>query len=379
MAVVVFWLSAVVLGYVYVGYPFAVRMLAAVLGERVRRSAELRPTVTIVVVAYNEARNILAKIANIRALDYPPELVDILIASDASDDGMDEIVTSSGLEGVELLRVEGRLGKTACQNVAASRARGEIIAFTDATTQIARGALRSMIADFADEEVGCVAGLLVYRGKGENLTAAGGVAYWGYEVALRTAESQLGTLIGVSGCLYAVRRAAYRPIAPNLISDFVISMRMREQRLRTVLEKRALCFEETLDCSKQELSMRVRVAIRSIAALVQERRFLNILRDPLFAWQLVSHKLLRYASAYFLVTMMASSAMLIHVPAYRVALILELLVVAAGVAGFVLQLRAHKLGLLGKPYYFLLTNIASIIATMRYVMGKRVVTWNPIR
>lgn len=379
MATLLFWLSAATLGYIYFGYPLIVRLLARLHGRPVKSVAGARPTVTVIITAYNEEKSVRAKIDNIRLLDYPQQLLDIAVVSDASSDATDEIVRSCGLDGVQILRVEGRRGKTACQNIAATRANGDILIFTDATTRIERNALTALVENFADPDVGCVAGLLVYEKKGENLTAAGGVSYWGYEIALRSAESLLGTLIGVSGCLYGVRRSAYRPIAPNLISDFVIAMRMREQGLRTVLETRAVCFEETLDRSTHELSMRVRVAVRSIAALVGERKFLNIFSDPVFAWQLWSHKLLRYASPYWLLLMLFTCTMLVQIPFYRAVLFVEVALVVAGVAGFILQLSARSTGVLSKPYYFLLTNLASGIATLRYLRGERIVTWEPMR
>lgn len=379
VAAAVFWTFAAILAYVYLLYPIVVRVLASVAGRPVRRSSGVSPTVTVLITAYNEEKGIAAKIDNVLALDYPPESLDVIVVSDASSDGTDAVVRAYGSPRVQLLRVEGRVGKTACQNHAVSQARGEIVVFTDATTHIRPDALIAMIENFGDEHVGCVAGLLIYQGKGENLTAAGGVSYWGYEVALRSAESKLGTLIGVSGCLYAVRRRAYRPIAPGLISDFVIAMRMREQGLRTVLEPRAICFEETLDRSGQELAMRVRVAVRSINALVGERRLLNPLIDPLFAWQLWSHKLLRYASPYCLMMTLLSAAALAASPFYRLAFLCQLLLIGAGLLGFLLQLSARQLGLLSKPYYFLLTNLASAIATIRYARGERMVTWKPIR
>lgn len=378
-AVLVFWLFAGILGYVYFLYPLIVRALAPVFGRAVRAVAGHRPTVTVLITAYNEQKSIAAKIANVLSLDYPAELLDVVVVSDASSDRTDEIVRNYGSPRVRLQRVEGRRGKTACQNAAVVAARGEIVVFTDATTQIEQGALAAMMDNFADPQVGCVAGLLIYQGKGENLTAAGGVSYWGYEVALRHAESRLGTLIGVSGCLYAVRRRAYRMISPTLISDFVIAMRMREQGLRTVLERRAVCFEETLDRSGQELSMRVRVAVRSINALVSEKRFLNPFVDPLYAWQLWSHKLLRYASPYCLLLTLAASLALIAHPFYRVALLIQGVLIAAGMAGFALQLSERRAGLFSKPYYFLLTNLASAIAAARFIMGERMITWNPIR
>lgn len=374
-----FWLCAAILAYVYFLYPAIVRLLAVVAGRPVRRSAANRPTVTVLITAYNEQQSIAAKIGNVLALDYPPDLLDVIVVSDASSDATDEVVESYGSPRVRLLRVEGRVGKTACQNAAAAQALGEVIVFTDATTHVQPDAVATMIENFADPDVGCVGGLLVYQAKGKNLTAAGGVSYWGYEVALRSAESRLGTLIGVSGCLYAVRRSAYRPIEPGVISDFVIAARMREQGLRTVLEARAICFEETLDRSGRELAMRVRVAIRSINALICERRFLNPFVDPLFAWELWSHKLLRYASPYCLLATLGASVILAAIPLYRLALLVQVAVIVAGAAGFVLQLSAQRLGILAKPYYFLLTNVAAAIATVRYVRGERMVTWNPIR
>jgi len=374
-----FWASACVLGYVYFGYPMIVSLLAVVMGKPVRCAQNFYPTVTVIISAYNEENCIRAKIANLLALDYPPHLLDIVVVSDASSDATDEIVRSCRIDRVRLLRVDGRRGKTACQNAAALRASGEILIYTDATTQIASTAVRTMVENFADPNVGCVAGLLVYEDRGENATAAGGVSYWGYEVALRLAESRLGTLIGVSGCLYAVRKSAYQPISPVLISDFVIAMRMREQGLRTILEPRAICFEETLDRAMSEFSMRVRVAVRSIGALVGERRFLNLLADPLFAWQLWSHKLLRYTAPYWLILMFIASASLADHLLYRAVLVMQLASIMAGAVGFMLQLDSRRHRLLSKPYYFLLVNVASLVATLRYLTGDRMVTWNPVR
>lgn len=377
VAIVIFWLFAAIVCYVYLLYPVLVRTLALVAGRRVRCRSGYLPTVTVLITAYNEEKSLASKLDNVLAVNYPAERLNVIVVSDASSDGTDELVQAyNKAQRVRLLRVEGRRGKTACQNAGVSQATGEIVVFTDATTRIQPDAIRAMMENFADPEVGCVAGTLVYLGKEQNLTAAGGLSYWNYEVALRSAESRLGTLIGVSGCLYAVRRSVYCPIAPDLISDFVIAMRMRDQGLRTVLERRAVCYEGTLERSRQELSMRVRVALRSINAIVSERRFLNPFRDPAFAWRLWSHKLLRYATPYCLLLVLAASVVLDREPFYRLALLAQGLLVVVGITGFVLR---GRLGLLTKPYYFLLTNLASIIATVRYLRGERIVTWNPVR
>lgn len=379
IAAAVFWVSAGIIGYVYVAYPLIVHVLSCLLGRPVRRGNDVRKAATVVITAYNEEKHIAAKIRNVLALDYPQALLEVVVVSDASSDRTDDLVRQFASSGVKLLRVEGRVGKTACQNFAVARALGEIVVFTDATTNIRPDALALLVDNFVDEDVGCVAGFLVYRGKSRDLTSRGGASYWNFEVALRGAESRLGTLIGVSGCLYAVRRSAYRAIAPTLISDFVIAMRMREQGLRTVLDQRAVCVEETLDRFQEELSMRVRVALRTMHALLAERRFLNPFVDPVYAWQLWSHKLLRYASPYFILLILVSCVVLIEHPFYRVTLFAHFAVMTAGFAGFLLHENELRIGLLRMPYYFVLTNLASLLATLRLFRGERIVIWNPIR
>ena len=376
--VILFWSCCVLLTYVYVLYPALVTAFAARYGRPVRRGDAL-PAVTIIVTVYNEEKCIRAKLDNLAELDYPRELLDVIVGSDASSDSTEAIAASHDLLRVRVLRVEGRQGKTACQNAAAASAKGEVLIFTDATTRLHADAVRRLVENFADAAVGCVAGRLDYVTDVENLTGRGGRAYWDYEVRLRAGESLLGSLIGVSGCLYAVRRSAYRPIHPYLISDFVIAMRMREQGLRTILAPDAVCFEATLDRGHEELAMRTRVAARSLNALVAERRFLNPARYGLFAWQLWSHKVLRYATPLlWLIAIGANLALVSQMP-YLVLLLAQFALIAAGAVGFLLQQRGHKLGLLTRPYYFLLTNVASLIATLRYLQGERIVTWTPIR
>ena len=374
-----FWTACVTLIYVYVLFPVLVRLFASRFGTTVSE-ADLPLSVSIIVTAYNEEKGILAKLENLLALDYPSDLVNIIVASDASSDATDQLVRDCGSDRVQLLRIEGRQGKTSCQNAAAAIAQGEILVFTDATTRLDARALRALVRRFFSTDVGCVAGRLMYVSRTENVTGQGGEAYWDYEIKLRMAESALGSLIGVSGCLYAVRRSAYRAINPALISDFVVSMKMRDQSLRTVLAANAVCFEETLNHGTQEMSMRVRVAIRSINALICERRFLNPLRYGLFAWQLWSHKLLRYASPFlWLIAFGANIALISKSPLYAALFVCQVAVILAGIVGFVLQSRLAKLGILSRPYYFLLTNIASFLAALRYAKGERMVTWKPLR
>ena len=375
---VVFWLSCGMMVYIYAGYPMLVRIAARLFG-RDPLKADGEPTVTVIIAAYNEQAGIALKLKSLLTLDYPAGRLDIIVASDGSTDGTDKIVESYCEAGVTLLRVEGRQGKTACQNAAVAIAQGDILVFTDATTRLDDGALRALVQPFADDSVGCVAGSLVYEQGGSSLTASGGVVYWSYELSLRAAESRLSSLVGVSGCLYAVRRTVYQPIDARLISDFVIALRVWAQGLRTVLEPAAICFEQTHDHAASELAMRVRVAIRSINALVSERRMLNPVRYGAFAWQLWSHKLLRYASPFFWLAAFVSNLWLVNHWLYFTLLVGQLALIIAGLAGLALHDRGFRLPLLNKPYYFLLTNVASFIAAARFIAGERMVTWKPVR
>jgi cellulose synthase/poly-beta-1,6-N-acetylglucosamine synthase-like glycosyltransferase len=209
--------------------------------------APVLPKITVIITSYNEEKCIRAKLDNLAGLDYPADLLNVVVASDGSTDSTEEIAATYDPRRVHVLRLEGRRGKTACQNASAAAATGEILVFTDATTRLHAAALKHLVENFADKNVGCVGGRLVYVTDIENVTGRGGEAYWSYELRLRAAESSLGSLIGVSGCPYAVRGSAYRAIHPELISDFVVTMRMQEQGLRTVLATDAICFEETLN------------------------------------------------------------------------------------------------------------------------------------
>ena len=378
MSETLLWSALALLAYIYVGYP-ALAIAIAHLWPRAIVKAGRSPTVTVVIAAYNEEKHIAQKVRNVLDLEYPKDRIEVIVASDASSDATDRIVIDGGEPNVRLLRVEGRLGKTACQNAAAQAASGDILVFTDATTLIEPHALRAMVANFSDASVGCVAGRLAYVAQRDEATGRGGTSYWNYEIMLRMAESSLGSLIGVSGCLYAIRRDAYRAIPPELISDFVTAMVVREQGLRTILEPGAVCYEDTLDQPDRELSMRVRVGVRSLVALAAQKRFLNPFRFGAFAWQLWSHKLLRYLSPVFWMIALLANAALALQGRYLWLLIMQLALLLSGAIGFTPLREMANSRLLSKPYYFLLTNLASAVSLFRFLRGERMVTWTPLR
>ncbi len=379
VAKVFFWSSAAALLYTYAGYPVLVWLVGRVRPRAVRRAA-CEPTVSVVITAYNEERDLAAKLENTLALDYPKEKLEIIVASDCSSDRTDEIARSFQSRGVRLHRQVERLGKTAAQNAAVELARGEVILFSDATTLYEPDVLKALAPNFADASVGCVAGRLVYVDPTASGVGRGAKSYWGYETFLKTHESRALSLIGASGCLYAVRRAAYVPLYHEACSDFIIATKMVEQGLRAVYEPAAVCTEETNRRADKELRMRVRVIAQTYSDLWRHRSMLNPARGGFYAVELLSHKVLRYAVPFFLALVLLSSAVLAPGSVFFALLAAgQALFYLAALAGWLLERRGRRVRLLALPHYFVLANLAAVIAFYKFARGERYARWEPIR
>ena len=376
---ILFWLSALALFYTYVGYPLLVASLATLRPFKVAR-ADYQPSITIIITAYNEERALAAKLENTLALDYPRELVEIIVASDCSSDETDAITQTYADRGVKLLRQSQRLGKTAAQNAAVKKARGEIIVFSDATSHYEAGVLQKMMPNFADPRIGCVAGRLVYVDPSESRVGRGAKSYWGYETFLKRQESRACSLIGASGCLYAVRRSAYVPLYHEACSDFIIATKMVEQGLRTVYEPDAVCTEETNRRDDNELKMRVRIIAQTFTDLWRHRSMMNPLRSGFYAVELFSHKVMRYLVPFFLVMLFAASAVISSVTMFQQLIFLaQVAAYSCAVGGWVLEKLGVRSRLLALPHYFVLANLASVIALFKFLRGERYARWEPIR
>jgi cellulose synthase/poly-beta-1,6-N-acetylglucosamine synthase-like glycosyltransferase len=376
---VVFWLSAAALFYAYAGYPLVLLLVSSLRPRAVRRAPQM-PLVSVIITAYNEERDIRAKLENTLALDYPAEKLEVIVASDCSTDRTDEIVREFAGRGVRLLRQSERLGKTAAQNSAVAEARGEIILFSDATTLYQPDVLQVMLPSFADETVGCVAGRLVYVDSAGSGVGRGARSYWGYETFLKRHESRAGSLIGASGCLYAVRRSAYVPLYHEACSDFVICTVMVEQGLRAVYEPRAVCMEETNHQTAKELRMRVRVITQTYTDLWQHRAMMNPLRSGFYAVQLLSHKVLRYLVPVFLFTLLVSSVLLAPRSIFFTTILgVQLFFYAMAALSWLLEHVGISNRVLALPLYFVLANLASLVAFYKFLRGERYSRWEPIR
>jgi cellulose synthase/poly-beta-1,6-N-acetylglucosamine synthase-like glycosyltransferase len=378
-AEVVFWLSAAAVLYTYAGYPLLLAMISHLRPRMVRRG-ELSPSVSIVITAYNEERDLAAKLENTLALDYPRELLEIIVASDCSSDRTDDIARDFATRGVRLVRQTQRLGKTAAQNTAVEQAMGEIILFSDATSLYQSGVVRRLMPSFSDPTVGCVAGRLIYVDPEDSRVGRGARSYWDYETFLKRHESRVCSLIGASGCLYAVRRSAYVPLYPEACSDFIIATKMVEQGLRAVYEPAAVCTEATNRRSGKEMKMRVRVIAQTFTDLWRHRAMLNPLRSGFYAVQLFSHKVLRYFMPFFLIAMFAASVVLAAGSrTFQVLAAAQFLGYLSALVAWVLEQLGVRNRLLALPQYFVLTNVASLIAFYKFLHGERYASWEPIR
>ncbi len=379
IATIIFIASIAVIAYAYVGYPAFVFALSRLFSRPVNLSG-ITPKVSVIIAAYNEERDIAAKIENTLALDYPSDRLEVIVASDCSADRTDEIVCSYRERGVRLFRQAMRHGKSVAQNKAMKVSTGEILVFSDATTMYEPDALRKIVRSFADHEVGCVAGQLIYVDRAATAVGQGCRSYWGYEKFIKESESRLGSLIGVSGCLYAVRRSNYAKIAHDMSSDFVIATEIFLQGMRTVYDREAISIEDTNNRSRDEFRMRVRVIEQTMSALDRYSEVLNPAKSGLYAFQMISHKVLRYAVPAFLISAFISNLFLINALGFfRLALIGQAALYMAALAGFLADRMGLNLGPLSIPYYFVLANAASLVAFLKFMRGEAHVLWEPVR
>src|SRR2546428_4077997 len=241
MAGAIFWGAAVLVVYVYAGYPCLIFLLAH-LRPRPVAKAPVLPIVSFIIAAYNEERVIAAKLENTFALDYPPERLEVMVVSDGSTDATEEIVRTRFAGRVKLLALP-RQGKTLAQNQAVAVARGEVVVFSDATTVYQPASLRALVANFADPEVGCVTGTTIYGTERAAAVGEGRAAYWNYERFVRSQESRFCSVLGASGCVYAVRRRLYTPLTGDVISDVAQAIASVAQGYRAVVEDEATVYE----------------------------------------------------------------------------------------------------------------------------------------
>lgn len=377
-AKVVFWLAALLLFYVYAGYP----LLLAIIGLFVRRrrpEAGYTPRISVLIAAYNEEAAIERKLQQTLALEYPPEKLEVLVLSDCSTDRTDEIVKAFPDSRVRLVRMPERRGKTHAQNYGIREASGDVIIFSDATAIYHSKALLYLACNFQDASVGAVSGRYQYFDPGEQSpTGLGSVAFWNYENLIKTLQSRIRTITGCCGCIYSVRKTAYTDLPDDIISDLVQPLQAIRKGYRVVFEDRALAYEETTQSTSEEFAMRVRVVTRAMRGLLSVS---DLVKPWKFAWpafQLWSHKVMRWMVPLFLIVLLAANVALLDWPLYRVTLALQLFFYAAALLNILLPLH-RQWKPLGIPLFFCTLNAAALVSMVEICRGRKYVIWQTVR
>jgi cellulose synthase/poly-beta-1,6-N-acetylglucosamine synthase-like glycosyltransferase len=298
--------------YAYVVYPILLRLIGWFRApEPARGDPEEWPLVSFSVPAYNEATAIRRTIESLLALDYPPDRRQIVIVSDASTDGTDDIVRAYADRGVELCRLSQRSGKTAAENAAIPYLRGPIVVNTDATIRILPASLKPLIRAFQDPSVGVASGRDISVGDVVTGANRGESGYVGYEMWVRSLETRVGSIVGASGCFYAIRRDLHEALVPEALSrDFASALTAREHGLRAVSVNEAVCLVPRTVSLRREFHRKVRTMTRGLETLWFKRHLLNPFRYGWFAWMLFSHKLARWLVFLFVPPALAALAVL---------------------------------------------------------------------
>ncbi|MBM9605718.1 glycosyltransferase family 2 protein [Desulfopila inferna] len=370
--IIIFWTSLAAIFYAYLGYPLLLHLLAGMgFGRKEGKiSGNFRPSISIIIPAHNEGKILEDKIVNILDLDYPKEKREILIISDGSTDNTGAIAKKY-LDRLDFFELEKRSGKTAALNLGLEKARNEIIVFLDASIMLKKDALQNVVCQFVDPSIGCISGE-------DHIKGAGGEGLYGrYELKLRNLESKLHSIVGASGSFYAQRKKLCRPFSEGLAPDFISVLNTVEQGFRAITEPTAIGYMTAVKKSSDELARKVRTIVRGMTALFFKRQLLNPFRHGFFAFELISHKIIRWLVPFFLISAFVSNMILSTEPFYLLLFLGQLLfyLLALGSLYNLPFFRAIPIGKISN--YFVIVNIAALTAWWKYLRGQRLEIWTP--
>ena len=369
MLEVVFWSSVALVLYAYAGYPCTLMALSRVKSRPVRKGTAT-PVVSFIITAHNEASRIAEKIENTIRQNYPPPRLEIIVASDCSTDETDEIVGRYSPR-VRLVRAWDRKGKEAAQRLAIEASSGDILIFSDVATALARDGVATIVENFTDPTVGCVSS--VDRFVDADGRPSGEGAYVRYEMFLRTLETRVNGLVGLSGSFFAARRIVCRQWAEARQSDFSALLNAVGMGFRGVLDPGAVGYYRNITNQSREFERKVRTVVRGLAVLGTNARMLNPFRFGLFAWQLASHKLCRWLVPFAMMGALSTNVLLASGSAFYAATLAGQVAFYGAAIGGVWS----DLPILRIPSFLLLANLAVLTAWVRYICGDRMIVWTP--
>ena len=375
---ILFWIAAALIAYVYVVFP-ALVMLRGRLRPRPHLSSDITPTVSLVVVAHNEAASIGAKLENILSLDYPRDKLEVLIASDGSTDATEAIVRSHAGLGIRLLALP-RCGKIPALNAAVAATHGEVLVFSDANSMYAPDAIRALVRPLADPRIGGVAGDQRYLADSDR-TNQGERCYWNLDRQMKRSQSAAGSVTSATGAIYAIRRSLFGVVPPGVTDDFFISTGVVAQGYRLVFAPDAVAYEPVAKAAGLEFGRKSRVITRGLQGVLMRRGLLNPGRHGFYAIQLFSHKVLRRLVVFpVLLLLPASIALWPQGWVYQAAALAQGVLYGGAMVGLLFGGRRFgRFKAFSLPLFFCLVNTASFWATVNVLRGRKIDLWEPQR
>ncbi|NOZ22687.1 MAG: glycosyltransferase family 2 protein [Planctomycetes bacterium] len=374
-----FWLSVSVLLYTYAGYPMLLGIVASFRRrEDLPGKAMDPPKVSILIAAYNEESVIRGRIQNALDADYPADRLEIVVGSDGCSDGTDEEVESFDDPRVRLFSYPEREGKVSVLNKTIREIKSPIVVFTDANTSFEPAAVRELVKHFAEDAVGAVCGRLEMRSRGKAI-GGGNILHRRYEDFLKAKESAIHSCTAANGAIFAVRRDRYPfPSTDSITEDFAIILQVIQNGSRVVFASDSIAYEESLRDVRQLLRQKSRIAAGTFQTLWRFRSLLNPVRSPI-AWQLFSHKWLRHASPFFLLSALVTNALLVGHAPYGVLFAAQICFYTVGLGAWLLDAVRVPCGPLKMPYFFCFINLAVLLGFVKFVFGWQRVTWRGAR
>ena len=380
MNLIIFWICIGLVLYTYAGFTILLAIRARLL-PRPYRASEITPRVSLIIAAHDEAASIGSKLKNALSLDYPQEQFDVIVASDGSTDGTDDIVRGFSDRGVRLLSLPRR-GKAAALNAAIASTAADVLVFSDANSLFDGGAIRALVRPLADPQVGGVAGDQRYLPSGNQHGADEGERrYWDLDRCLKRWQSAADSVTSATGALYAIRRNLFTTVPEGVTDDFAVSTGVIAQGYRLVFAEDAIAFEPTAKAADAEFARKVRIITRGLRGVLQRPEIFNPFRTGFYSLQVFTHKLLRRLMAIPLLAIAAVSPWLWSAgPMYQIVVIGQVVVYACALLGWLFRdSRIAGKPLVALPLFFVLVNAASLVAVVNVLRGRRIVTWQTAR
>ncbi|MDD2898193.1 MAG: glycosyltransferase family 2 protein [Desulfuromonadaceae bacterium] len=379
IAELIVYVASALFLYVMIGYPAVLYLFSKLFPKKHIFDVQFMPSVTLIISAHNEEAVIEEKLHNSLALDYPEHLLTTVVVSDASTDRTDEIVLSFDNPRIKLIRPDGHRGKTAGLNVALATITSEIVVFSDANAIYDADAVRNLARHFSDPHIGYVVGNARYQDVADSSAGKSEGAYWDLEIGMKQWESNFSSVVGGDGAIYAIRRELYEPMLESDINDFVNPLQIIAKGYRGIFDQDAWCTEKPAGAFQKEFSRKVRISNRSFNAILRVPSVCNPFKTGWFAWQVVSHKLLRWFLPFILaIQFVADLAMelellsLFCISAYGIISVLALI-------GWGQSRKASSPALFYIPYYFALMNLALALGVIHRLQGHVITVWSTAR